>query len=99
MPLGDGTGPFRSGCGNRRNCGGYGLPFFSLIRFFVPRGMGILGTLIPIAGAVIRDLADSNGLLRSMGRKLLAKDPPDRGRRVNAAYTIINERKCEQRHD
>ena len=62
--------------------------------------MGIFGAIIPIVGVVARDLSNSNGLLRSLGRKLLKKSPQDEGRRVvNAPFTVINEDKNEVRQN
>ena len=53
--------------------------------------MGIFGTMLPIAAAIVRDLANYNGLLRSFSRNLLPKKRTDLNKRVNASYTIIEE--------
>jgi hypothetical protein len=90
MPLGDGTGPRGWGPGTGRGRGGC-RNFSSLPVGFGWRGMGIFGTMLPIAAAIVRDLANYNGLLRSFSRKLLPKKHTDLNRRVNASYTIIEK--------
>jgi hypothetical protein len=54
--------------------------------------MGFIGSLVPVAAAVIRDLMNSNGLLRSFTRKMLPKAQTKQGQAVDAPYTIIEDK-------
>ncbi|MBN1574965.1 MAG: DUF5320 family protein [Chitinispirillaceae bacterium] len=94
MPLGDGTGPRGLGPGTGRGRGGCRGFSYSPVGFG-PRGMGIFGAIIPIAAAIVRDLSNYNGLLRSFSRKLLPKKQMALGRQVNASYTVIDEEKSK----
>ncbi|MBN1306785.1 MAG: DUF5320 family protein [Chitinispirillaceae bacterium] len=95
MPLGDGTGPRGLGPGTGRGRGGC-RGFSSFPAGFGRRGTGIVGAMLPIAVAIVRDLANYNGLLRSFSRKLLPKKRTDSDKRVNASYTIIEEGKSKE---
>ena len=96
MPFGDGTGPLGGGPGTGRGRGRCeGFPFSR--PGFGPRGVRIVGAIIPIAAAIVRDLANHNGLLRSFSRKLLPKKHTEMGRRVNASYKVIDGGKSKER--
>ena len=98
MPQGDGTGPGGMGPGTGRGrgwCRGFLFPQGR----FSSRRMGFLGALVPLAGAVIRDAANPNGLLRSLSRKLLGYRETARNQKrdaVNATYTVVEEKEAEK---
>ncbi len=90
MPRGDGTGPFGLGPGTGRGRG-WCRGFSSGWSGFGPRRMGFIGSLVPVAAAVIRDLMNSNGLLRSFSRKMLTKKEPEHEKAIDATYVVIDE--------
>ncbi|MGD9202323.1 MAG: DUF5320 domain-containing protein [Chitinispirillia bacterium] len=95
MPGGDGTGPFGMGPRMGRKmgwCKGYLYPE----GHFSSRRMGIIGALIPIAGALIRDVFNPHGLLRSFGNKLLTGKTIDKNKAIDADYSVITENKSDK---
>ena len=95
MPSGDGTGPFGMGPRTGRKmgwCKGYLYPE----GYFSSRRMGIIGILIPIAGALIRDVFNPHGLLRSFGNKLLTEKTNDKNKAIDADYSVITEKKSDK---
>lgn len=93
MPRGDGTGPLGQGPGTGRErgwCRGFLFPNDR----FSSRRLGFLGALVPLVGAVIRDVINPNGLLRSVSRKLLSNRKPvkDNNDAIEANYSIIDEK-------
>ncbi len=94
MPRGDGTGPSGLGPGTGRGRGWCRNALFPDGRFSSKR-FGFLSALIPIAGAVIRDVVNPNGLLRSFSRKLLVNKNSTQNQKrdaVEAKYTVIDEK-------
>jgi hypothetical protein len=88
MPFHDGTGPAGLGPKTGRRGGGYGFGGSG----FSPRRIGFLGALVPVAVAVVRDLANPYGFLRTTGRKLIERKPDNHGKPVNASFTILEEK-------
>jgi hypothetical protein len=59
--------------------------------------VGLWGALVPLAIAFIGDVANRNGLLRSLGRKLLGRTDTNRAPgAIEAEYTVIGEKKPQQ---
>ncbi|MBD3343878.1 MAG: hypothetical protein GF401_02305 [Chitinivibrionales bacterium] len=92
MPQRDGTGPLGSGPGTGRRRGW-------CKRFFFPRGSfsmrraGIVSTLIPVAGALIRDAMNPNGLVQTFRKKLFHRKNARNKAAVEADYTVVSENK------
>lgn len=85
MPYRDGTGPFGLGHGTGRGRGGCRTSSFLGVR-----RIGFFSSLIPVAAAVLRDMANPDGLLRSFGRTLIAKKT-DSAKLLDASFTVLNE--------
>ncbi|MBD3319471.1 MAG: hypothetical protein GF350_00070 [Chitinivibrionales bacterium] len=90
MPYQDGTGPLGFGPGTGRGRG-WRRKFTSRRMDFGIRRIGFFGSLIPVAVAAIRDLANPSGFLRSTTRKLIARKPEDLKKPVDASYSILDE--------
>ena len=91
MPRGDGTGPFGFGPATGRGRGGCGRFSYMIRPGFLPRRMRLIGSLVPVAAAVIRDLGNANGLLRSFARKMLPQKTTEYGKPVKTSYTVVDE--------
>ena len=90
MPRGDGTGPLGQGPGTGRGRGWCRGFLFPNDRFSSMR-LGFLGALVPLAGAVIRDAVNPNGLLRSFSRKLLSnKISSQKKNAIEADYDVVD---------
>lgn len=97
MPWGDGTGP--AGCGPRTGrrrgvCRGW-----RIAEIIGPRRIGGVGSLLPFAAALIRDLSNHNGVLRSLGRKFLMRKTNRSGARIDARYSIVEEKRIGNKRD
>jgi len=91
MPEGDGTGPFGTGAETGRRMG-WCKGFFLPRRQISMRRFGMIGGLIPIAGALMRDALNPQGILRSVSNKLLASKNPVKWNTIDAEYTVIDEK-------
>jgi hypothetical protein len=90
MPYRDGTGPSGFGPGTGRGRGGYGLsPLVGT--GFSARRMGFLGAFVPVVAAAVRDLANPDGLLRTAGKKLIARKTDNSKKPVDGSFTILDE--------
>ncbi len=95
MPRGDGTGPGGMGPGTGRGRGWCRSFIFPGNRLSTKRA-GLLSLLVPVVGAVIKDAANPDGLLRSFSRKLLSNKKPDKkSNAIKADYKIIKEENVE----
>ena len=93
MPGGNGTGPNGLGPGTGRGWGWCRGFLFPGGRFSSKR-LGFLGALVPLAGAVIRDAINPNGLLRSFSRKLLSnKISGQKKNAIEADYEVVDKKK------
>jgi hypothetical protein len=89
MPFNDGTGPAGLGPKTGRKGGWYNFGGSG----FSSRRIGFLGVLVLIAVAIVRDLSNPYGILRSIGKKFIERKPDNPGKPVNASFTILEERK------
>ena len=95
MPNRDGTGPCGMGPATGRGGGRQGR--FNL--FVRPGGRGItaFAAIVPLVGALIKDITNPNGIVRYVMRKLLGqRKTPYRNKAINASYTIISEEDTNQ---
>ena len=94
MPNRDGTGPWGgygkgagAGRGSRR-----GYPF-GKIRY------RLLGAVLPLAIAAVKDLANPHGVLGGFARKLIGRKTERDSKAVKANYTIIEEKNLQKNID
>lgn len=95
MPNRDGTGP--CGMGPATGRGGGRWSRFNL--FVRPGGRRItaFAAIVPLVGALIKDITNPNGIVRYVMRKLLGqRKTPDRNKAINASYTVISEEDTNQ---
>jgi len=89
MPYRDGTGPFGLGPGTGRGRGGCWTSSFMQAGLGTRR-IGFFGALLPFVAAAIRDLANPNGILRSVGRTLTAQKT-DSAKPRDTSFTVLDE--------
>ena len=96
MPNRDGTGPGGMGPGTGR-----GLGRWCRLDFFTNqpgrKRITAFAAIVPLVGALIRDITNPNGVLRFLARKLLGqRKTTDRNRAINANYTVIGKENTDQ---
>jgi len=98
MPNRDGTGPFGMGPGTGRG-GGRWCQFDFLNNHPGRKRITVFATVVPLVGALIRDITNPDGVLRFFARKLLGqKQTTDRNKAINAKYTVISKENTDQEY-
>lgn len=96
MPNRDGTGPHGMGPGTGRGLGRWCQFDFLNNRPGTKRAT-ILAAVVPLVGALIRDITNPNGVLRFFARKLLGqKKTTDRNKAIKANYTVLSKENTDQ---
>jgi hypothetical protein len=63
------------------------------------RRFGFIGAILPLAAAVIRDLANHNGVLRSIRREMLERREENRQKVMNANFTVVDDGSGEKQDE
>ncbi len=93
MPRRDGTGPTGFGPGTGRLKGGC---FFSKDKNGMKRA--VWGVVIPFAGAMIKDITNPHGIIRSLlGKLFFQRTRTHPINKIDASYTILDNKDAGSR--
>jgi hypothetical protein len=96
MPNRDGTGPRGMGPGTGRGPGRW-CQFDFLTNRTSRKRATIFAAVVPLVGALIRDITNPNGVLRFFARKLLGQQKTtDRNKAIKANYTVLSKENTDQ---
>ncbi len=102
MPNRDGTGPFGKGSGTGKGWRGfYECDFFT--KTPTRRRLSFFTAAAPVFGALIKDITNPNGVLRTIVKKLIRYQKTSlqekKNKRINAKYTIIDHKDYNQKNN